>query len=143
MFIYVFFFLMIRRPPRSTRTDTLFPYTTLFRSRGARADGRERLRQEHAGEDAERCSPPRPRQHHRRRLDAIVLLLTGRRAPPRHRHAVPGGAGSAQPPGPRHPVARHRRRFLLSLLPGPPLAPPRPHPRRAPLHPPPLPKPAL
>src|SRR3546814_5911375 len=31
MFRY-FFFLMIRRPPRSTRTDTLFPYTTLFRS---------------------------------------------------------------------------------------------------------------
>src|SRR3546814_12576856 len=27
-----FFFLMTRRPPRSTRTDTLFPYTTLFRS---------------------------------------------------------------------------------------------------------------
>src|SRR3546814_15592463 len=27
-----FFFLMIRRPPRPTRTDTLFPYTTLFRS---------------------------------------------------------------------------------------------------------------
>src|SRR3546814_11675355 len=33
----VFFFLMIRRPPRSTRTDTLFPYTTLFRS-AQRAD---------------------------------------------------------------------------------------------------------
>src|SRR3546814_1808909 len=30
--LLVFFFLMIRRPPRSTRTDTLFPYTTLFRS---------------------------------------------------------------------------------------------------------------
>src|SRR3546814_15928844 len=30
--LIVFFFLMIRRPPRSTRTDTLFPYTTLFRS---------------------------------------------------------------------------------------------------------------
>src|SRR3546814_1516328 len=29
----MFFFLMIRRPPRSTRTDTLFPYTTLFRSK--------------------------------------------------------------------------------------------------------------
>src|SRR3546814_6764572 len=29
----LFFFVMIRRPPRSTRTDTLFPYTTLFRSR--------------------------------------------------------------------------------------------------------------
>src|SRR3546814_3158175 len=32
MNLTVFFFLMIRRPPRSTRTDTLFPYTTLFRS---------------------------------------------------------------------------------------------------------------
>src|SRR3546814_2784559 len=31
------FFLMIRRPPRSTRTDTLFPYTTLFRSARTRA----------------------------------------------------------------------------------------------------------
>src|SRR3546814_10220604 len=30
------FFLMKRRPPRSTRTDTLFPYTTLFRSRRGR-----------------------------------------------------------------------------------------------------------
>src|SRR3546814_9963503 len=30
-------FLMIRRPPRSTRTDTLFPYTTLFRSESARS----------------------------------------------------------------------------------------------------------
>src|SRR3546814_6018904 len=30
--LFCFFFLMIRRPPRSTRTDTLFPYTTLFRS---------------------------------------------------------------------------------------------------------------
>src|SRR3546814_21058533 len=30
---FIVFFLMIRRPPRSTRTDTLFPYTTLFRSR--------------------------------------------------------------------------------------------------------------
>src|SRR3546814_1216431 len=34
----VFFFLMIRRPPRSTRTDTLFPYTTLFRSHGSRSE---------------------------------------------------------------------------------------------------------
>src|SRR3546814_10640476 len=30
--VILFFFLMIRRPPSSTRTDTLFPYTTLFRS---------------------------------------------------------------------------------------------------------------
>src|SRR3546814_14060965 len=33
-----FFFLMVRRPPRSTRTDTLFPYTTLFRSHDAAGD---------------------------------------------------------------------------------------------------------
>src|SRR3546814_15746639 len=32
MIALLFFFLLIRRPPRSTRTDTLFPYTTLFRS---------------------------------------------------------------------------------------------------------------
>src|SRR3546814_12899632 len=39
------FFLMIRRPPRSTRTDTLFPYTTLFRSAVAsRVISRERVR---------------------------------------------------------------------------------------------------
>src|SRR3546814_17276007 len=37
--IYCFFFLIIRRPPISTRTDTLFPYTTLFRSRRHLAAG--------------------------------------------------------------------------------------------------------
>src|SRR3546814_261396 len=35
-----FFFLMIRRPPRSTLTDTLFPYTTLFRPLGESYAGR-------------------------------------------------------------------------------------------------------
>src|SRR3546814_4413792 len=47
---------MIRRPPRSTRTDTLFPYTTLFRSRGERgaakkckrADVADRILSKHA-----------------------------------------------------------------------------------------------
>src|SRR3546814_6734092 len=43
------FFLMLRRPPRSTRTDPLFPYTTLFRSTvqpgGASGHGRRRDRQ--------------------------------------------------------------------------------------------------
>src|SRR3546814_1806118 len=34
-----FFCLMIRRPPRSTRTDTLFPYTTLFRSAAVERPG--------------------------------------------------------------------------------------------------------
>src|SRR3546814_20635180 len=44
--LIVFLFLMIRRPPRSTRTDTLFPYTTLFRSRRE-----DRRRHEHGGGD--------------------------------------------------------------------------------------------
>src|SRR3546814_2682241 len=36
-----FFFLMIRRPPRSTRTDTLFPYTALVRSAWGRGTGHD------------------------------------------------------------------------------------------------------
>src|SRR3546814_8166218 len=42
---------MIRRPPRSTRTDTLFPYTTLFRSQGRQRGaitGQARLAFQHA-----------------------------------------------------------------------------------------------
>src|SRR3546814_9030620 len=39
MFVRAIFVLMIRRPPRSTRTDTLFPYTTLFRSEASWAPG--------------------------------------------------------------------------------------------------------
>src|SRR3546814_16703756 len=51
MYITLFvFFLMIRRPPRSTRTDTLFPYTTLFRSD---EDGVARL----CSGDAEQTDP--------------------------------------------------------------------------------------
>src|SRR3546814_13495404 len=41
LFVF-FFFLMIRRPPRSTRTDTLFPYTTLFRSQHERPEQQQR-----------------------------------------------------------------------------------------------------
>src|SRR3546814_11080666 len=39
LLFFLFFLLWIRRPPRSTRTDTLFPYTTLFRSPGRRRKG--------------------------------------------------------------------------------------------------------
>src|SRR3546814_4586900 len=48
----MFFFLRIRRPPRSTRTDTLFPYTTLFRSRFGRMrqDAADRAAQGRGGE---------------------------------------------------------------------------------------------
>src|SRR3546814_6634805 len=41
------FFLFIRRPPRSTRTDTLFPYTTLFRSWSARSTARPEVSAAH------------------------------------------------------------------------------------------------
>src|SRR3546814_8835325 len=42
-FSLLVFFLMIRLPPRSTRTDTLFPYTTLFRSPMGRAGTEEEV----------------------------------------------------------------------------------------------------
>src|SRR3546814_18895296 len=49
----LFFFLMIRRPPRSTRTDTLFPYTTLFRAPGVdEAAGQDHLRGEARTDEA-------------------------------------------------------------------------------------------
>src|SRR3546814_13602765 len=41
MLCVFFFFVMRRRPPRSTRTDTLFPYTTLFRSLRPAAAGEQ------------------------------------------------------------------------------------------------------
>src|SRR3546814_18665562 len=44
LWLHFFFFLMIRRPPRSTRTDTLFPYTTLFRSALVMLDADGRIR---------------------------------------------------------------------------------------------------
>src|SRR5881628_3349409 len=53
--VVVFFFLMIRLPPRSTRQSTLFPYTTLFRSRKfPRRAGRLRRRPAGAGRGGDR-----------------------------------------------------------------------------------------
>src|SRR3546814_1555921 len=75
-----FFFLMIRRPPRSTRTDTLFPYTTLFRSAQARSrecrachslpPPRGSARPPHASRrHIRRASARRPRQRRMRRSE--------------------------------------------------------------------------
>src|SRR3546814_4684415 len=58
------FFLMIRRPPRSTRTDTLFPYTTLFRSYYARRTANS------AAASCPRGSPAGARGSHRAPLRA-------------------------------------------------------------------------
>src|SRR3546814_247188 len=68
--IYAFlsscFFLMLRRPPISTRTDTLFPYTTLFRSTLAR---RRRLVAAERGH-----VDVRPGHRHHRLVGAVPLL---------------------------------------------------------------------
>src|SRR3546814_2149087 len=65
---------MIRRPPRSTRTDTLFPYTTLFRSpaRGAELSHRQRALL------AEGAPPRRPARRCRG-LDSVPRLFAPRR----------------------------------------------------------------
>src|SRR3546814_19164563 len=67
--IHIFFFLMIRRPPRSTRTDTLFPDTTLFRSVRRPAGQRKSPpargggpRQQGAAPRADRCRRDAPQR---------------------------------------------------------------------------------
>src|SRR3546814_3161273 len=79
-----FFFLMIRRPPRSTRTDTLCPYTTLFRS--PRRAGRRRPRRQ----EGERTGPE---------AQALGQDLAGAGFAGRHRLSGKG----------RPPVASRRR----------------------------------
>src|SRR3546814_18068213 len=99
---------MIRRPPRYTRTDTLFPYTTLFRSPLPAAVLPDRLVELHAGEEVGRLPLPHgrcARQEVRNALlqsrhpsrGADVAAVRGRRAgelaPP-----LPGHAGPASGP---------------------------------------------
>src|SRR3546814_21042632 len=70
LFVGCFFFLMIRRPPRSTRTDTLFPYTTLFRSAEPAGGGSVRRCRGRQGIS-------RPRESKRSRADLGAVALTG------------------------------------------------------------------
>src|SRR3546814_18591283 len=119
--VTVFFFLMIRRPPRSTRTDTLFPYTTLFRSPhdGGHPRGRSRCLEQLEGDPAARPLFPRGRgtvgrrQH---RAAADTPRTPPRRSAPRPprlgrralRPAFPRGPSLLLPhpryPGPRPPA---------------------------------------
>src|SRR3546814_8562947 len=110
---------MIRRPPRSTRTDTLFPYTTLFRSRqpagGLGADG-DRLRLAGArllphAVAAERRHERGARRHH-----------GGGRRLHRHQPAVRPALQAARPEGAmssqaQNPAASGWRAWLLSASP--------------------------
>src|SRR3546814_10862978 len=68
---------MIRRPPRSTRTDTLFPYTTLFRSGGrARILGRRRQLHRHGfpGDRRRRGRAPRRSEAHTSELQSLMRI---------------------------------------------------------------------
>src|SRR3546814_3342674 len=66
----LFFVLMIRRPPRSTRTDTLFPYTTLFRSGAGAPSPRRRRRRQHRDTAADAGLAGRP-PHRREDGDGV------------------------------------------------------------------------
>src|SRR3546814_8268453 len=77
----MFCFLRRRRPPRSTRTDTLFPYTTLFRSSpGALRPRAGATRRRKAGSGRQRIAgghPARPQVERRLRAQAACDLLRG------------------------------------------------------------------
>src|SRR3546814_15986210 len=80
------FFLMMRRPPRSTRTDTLFPYTTLFRSLRPQAGQRCcRIATQAVAETQAQRALARPGEPQ----FAAIVGRTGHRA---------GEAGMAKPP---------------------------------------------
>src|SRR3546814_20855285 len=70
---------MIRRPPRSKRTDTLLPYTTLYRSDAERF---RRPRHRLAHRCRSRPRRPAPRRDHRAERDCPVLILGGLLARP-------------------------------------------------------------
>src|SRR3546814_5049918 len=76
MFNLAIFCLILRRPPRSTRTDTLFPYTTLVRSRGgdvARLALLRRLHGSRAGHDDRRSrDPPQQGPRHEQGRDRLL-----------------------------------------------------------------------
>src|SRR3546814_3685135 len=115
VFVLYFFFLMIRRPPRSTRTDTLFPYTTLFRSRKRQPRQpqlRGRLGREVAGpagdregrlEQLRRPGQPEPRPQARRPPAANPRPARSQR--PAGQQAI-GGAGAGRGQQGLRPAAR-------------------------------------
>src|SRR3546814_21174899 len=120
---------MIRRPPRSTRTDTLCPYTTLFRAEAA------------VGLPARSPGFVQGHPRFRQLLPAARLLRPQRLV----RHLARPRRRDLQRPGHSRFVLRHRqplRRILMRCTTrSPPPAPPHPPPPHHPLRPPPLPIP--
>src|SRR3546814_19391303 len=127
----VLFFLRRRRPPRSTRTDTLFPYTTLFRS--LRPGGTGPRARPHPGGAGSGAEARRPAPARAGLLGDDAVLLDGGGPHPGHRVGPPGAgdrraARQFRPAGPDP-------RPLGALAPGPCRIPPdhRAVPMRAPL----------
>src|SRR3546814_1681575 len=89
---------MIRQPPVATRADTLFPYTTLFRSRGGAAGNRERRR----GAGARQAARGAGSRHHQPRHRPARFPDSGARR-------RGGGEGAARRPPRLHPRQRHPR----------------------------------
>src|SRR3546814_11654396 len=127
------FFVIIRRPPKSTRTDTLFPYTTLFRSRH-RLEDQDREGDpvdevvQHAGrrrrERAEAAGRPAGRQNREHREDDGEHGLPGARRPaPGAAKPSTGSAGGKPAPA---------ILFLPASRRGTPLSPPDARPCRCP-----------
>src|SRR3546814_18667000 len=116
MLVSSFFFSMVRRPPRSTRTATLFPYTTLFRSTSpARREQRRGRGDDGAGPWPGRwgggCGDDRPRRHGapRDRGAARALPARDRRAP-RAPRALEPRPGAVRVRGLPLPTRRRRGR---------------------------------
>src|SRR3546814_20289856 len=114
---------MIRRPPRSTRTDTLFPYTTLFRSRGSAPAHRNRCA---AGTPSQRRASPCPararyakRSHGRSPQGSAAGCRHRRRSfllPPRLRGSILPSSPLSRRPPPPFSVCLLTSYFLLFAL---------------------------
>src|SRR3546814_19049831 len=133
----MFFFLMLRRPPRSTRTDTLFPYTTLFRSRRgvpAVAADRRRLgtrpRPAQGPAGADELTPglpcPHPARYRRRSRTVTIGSPRGHLQSRRTDRSDPQGAGEQPGPPGHRPPPPPRPGPGPGRWPPPPPPPPRP-----------------
>src|SRR3546814_17004549 len=111
MVLFLIFFLLQRQPPRSTRTDTLFPYSTLFRSVIARAlagpgraaGGDRRLRAAVVGGAALQGE----------RVDALGLGMVGIAVHPRLQLAVLGAVGGGVQVALRQQVPQQDRKSAV------------------------------
>src|SRR3546814_1558584 len=95
---------MIRRPPRSTRTDTLFPYTTLFRSNDSpRAD---RPASRAAGRESTTSVHPQATRRYGYAANPTAGVATGHRSDRAPAHTVPRYPAPCLNAAPRAEIGR-------------------------------------